>query len=55
LATARRFVNEGSHAVITGRPERALEAAATLIRKNVATVVGDASRLEDLDRLFAAR
>ncbi len=53
LATAQRFVDEGAHVVITGRREKELKEAATLIKKNVTTVVGDVSRLEDLDRLFA--
>ena len=53
LATAKRFVDEGAHVVITGRREAELKQAATLIKKNVTTVVGDVSRLEDLDRLFA--
>lgn len=53
LATAKRFVEEGAHVVITGRRENELKEAATLIKKNVTTVVGDVSRLEDLDRLYA--
>lgn len=53
LAAAKRFVDEGAHVVITGRREKALNEAATLIKKNVTTVVGDVSRLEDLDRLYA--
>jgi NAD(P)-dependent dehydrogenase (short-subunit alcohol dehydrogenase family) len=53
LATAKRFVDEGAHVVITGRREKELKEAATLIKKNVTTVVGDVSRLEDLDRLYA--
>jgi hypothetical protein len=53
LATARRFVEEGAHVVITGRREKELKEAAAFIRKNVTTVVGDVSRLEDLDRLYA--
>ncbi|MFL6707359.1 MAG: SDR family NAD(P)-dependent oxidoreductase [Massilia sp.] len=53
LATAKRFVEEGAHVVITGRREKELLEAAALIQKNVTTVVGDVSRLEDLDRLFA--
>ena len=53
LATAKRFVDEGAHVVITGRREKELKEAAALIKKNVTTVVGDVSRLEDLDRLFA--
>ncbi len=53
LATAKRFVDDGAHVVITGRREKELKEAASLISKNVTTVVGDVSRLEDLDRLFA--
>jgi NAD(P)-dependent dehydrogenase (short-subunit alcohol dehydrogenase family) len=53
LATARRFVEEGAHVVITGRREKELKEAAALIGRNVTTVAGDISRLEDLDRLFA--
>jgi NAD(P)-dependent dehydrogenase (short-subunit alcohol dehydrogenase family) len=53
LATAKRFVDEGAYVVITGRRENELKEAATLIKKNVTTVVGDVSRLEDLDRLYA--
>lgn len=53
LATARRFVEEGAHVVITGRREKELKEAAALIGRNVTTVVGDVTRLEDLDRLFA--
>jgi NAD(P)-dependent dehydrogenase (short-subunit alcohol dehydrogenase family) len=53
LATAKRFVEEGAHVVITGRKEKELREAATLIKRNVTTVAGDVSRLEDLDRLYA--
>src|SRR3546814_611930 len=53
LATAKRFVEEGAHVVITGRREKELEAAATFIGGNITAVVGDVSRLEDLDRLYA--
>ena len=53
LATAKRFVNEGAHVVITGRREKELKEASTFIERNVTTVVGDVSRLEDLDRLYA--
>ena len=52
LATAKRFVEEGAQVVIIGRREKALREAAALIGKNVTTVVGDVSRLEDLDRLY---
>ncbi|WP_419814287.1 SDR family NAD(P)-dependent oxidoreductase [Glacieibacterium sp.] len=53
LATARRFVAEGAHVVITGRREKELEEAAALIGNSVTTVVGDVSNLDDLDRLYA--
>jgi NAD(P)-dependent dehydrogenase (short-subunit alcohol dehydrogenase family) len=53
LATAKRFVEEGAHVVITGRREKELKEAAAFITRNVTTVVGDVSRLEDLDHLYA--
>jgi len=53
LATAKRLVDEGAHVVITGRREKELKEAATFIKRNVTTVVGDVSRLDDLDRLYA--
>lgn len=53
LGTAKRFVEEGAHVVIFGRREKTLQEAAAEIGKNVTTVTGDVSRLEDLDRLYA--
>src|SRR6202521_339690 len=53
LATAKRFVEEGAHVVITGRREEDLKEAAAFIGRNVTTVAGDVSRLEDLDQLYA--
>src|SRR5919106_1223727 len=53
LATAKRMVEEGAHVVITGRREKELKEAAALIKRNVTTVAGDVTRLEDLDRLYA--
>ena len=53
LATAKRFVEEGAHVVITGRREKELKEAAAFTGRNVTTVAGDVSRLEDLDRLYA--
>jgi NAD(P)-dependent dehydrogenase (short-subunit alcohol dehydrogenase family) len=53
LATAKRFVEEGAHVVITGRREKDLNEAAAFIGRNVTTVAGDVSRLEDLDQLYA--
>ena len=53
LATAKRFVEEGAHVVITGRREKELKEAAAFIKRNVTTVAGDVSRLKDLDQLYA--
>ncbi len=39
LATAKRFVEEGAHVVITGRREKELKEAAAFIKTNVTTVV----------------
>jgi NAD(P)-dependent dehydrogenase (short-subunit alcohol dehydrogenase family) len=53
LATAKRFVEEGAHVVITGRREKELKEAAAFIGRNVTKVAGDVSNLDDLDRLYA--
>jgi NAD(P)-dependent dehydrogenase (short-subunit alcohol dehydrogenase family) len=52
LATAQRFVEEGAYVFITGRRQKALDEAVKLIGRNVTGVRGDASNLDDLDRLF---
>ena len=53
LAIARRFVDEGAFAYITGRNRPALEDAAKDIGGAVAAVPGNAALLADLDRLYA--
>jgi NAD(P)-dependent dehydrogenase (short-subunit alcohol dehydrogenase family) len=53
LATARQFVNEGAFVFITGRRQSQLTAAAKEIGRNVTSIPGDVSDLNDLDRLFA--
>ncbi|WP_460200259.1 SDR family NAD(P)-dependent oxidoreductase [Scytonema sp. NUACC21] len=53
LATAKRFVAEGAYVFITGRRQTKLDAAVKAIGKNVTGVQSDASKLPDLDRLFA--
>ena len=53
LATAKRFVKEGAFVFITGRREKELTDAVKEIGENVKAIQGDASKLEDLDRLFA--
>ena len=45
LATAKRFVEEGAHVVITGRREKELKEAAAFIKRNVTTVVSDVKGL----------
>jgi NAD(P)-dependent dehydrogenase (short-subunit alcohol dehydrogenase family) len=52
LASARRFVEEGAYVFITGRRQQQLDEAVKLIGRNVTGVRGDASKLDDLDRLF---
>jgi NAD(P)-dependent dehydrogenase (short-subunit alcohol dehydrogenase family) len=52
LASARRFVEEGAYVFIMGRRQEVLDEAVKLIGRNVTGVRGDASNLNDLDRLF---
>ncbi|PSB24425.1 glucose 1-dehydrogenase [Stenomitos frigidus] len=53
LATAKRFVAEGACVFITGRRQPELDAAVKELGENVRGVQSDASKLADLDRLFA--
>jgi NAD(P)-dependent dehydrogenase (short-subunit alcohol dehydrogenase family) len=52
LESAKRFVEEGAYVFITGRRQKQLDEAVKLIGRNVTGVRGDASNLDDLDRLF---
>jgi NAD(P)-dependent dehydrogenase (short-subunit alcohol dehydrogenase family) len=52
LATAQRFVKEGAYVFITGRRQAELDAAVSLIGKNVTAVQGDVLKLDDLDHLY---
>ncbi|MBV8968697.1 MAG: SDR family oxidoreductase [Verrucomicrobia bacterium] len=52
LATAKRFVQEGAYVFIVGRRQAELDAAVSLIGKDVTAVQGDVSKLEDLDHLY---
>lgn len=54
LATAKLFAQEGAHVFITGRRKDKLEEAVVAIGRNATGVHGDASNLEDLDRLYEA-
>ena len=52
LATAQKFIEEGAYVFITGRRQSELDKAKALIGRNVTAVAGDASVMEDLDRLY---
>lgn len=54
LATARRFVEEGARVFVTGRRPEELAAAVRGLGPGAVAVRGDASRVADLDRLYAA-
>jgi NAD(P)-dependent dehydrogenase (short-subunit alcohol dehydrogenase family) len=51
MATAKLFVEEGAYVFITGRRKEKLEEAVKTISGNITGVQGDASNLDDLDRL----
>ena len=53
LATAKLFVEEGAYVFVTGRRKDRLDQAVRAIGRNVTGVLGDASNLADLDRLYA--
>jgi NAD(P)-dependent dehydrogenase (short-subunit alcohol dehydrogenase family) len=53
LASAKRFVAEGAHVVITGRRQEELDKAVQAIGANGTAAQGDVSDVDDLDRLFA--
>ncbi len=52
LATAKRFVREGATVFITGRRRAELDRAAAEIGGNVTAIQADASKLDDIDRLY---
>ena len=52
LATAKRFVEEGTYVFITGRRQQALDEAVELIGRNVTGVQADSAKPADLDRLY---
>jgi NAD(P)-dependent dehydrogenase (short-subunit alcohol dehydrogenase family) len=53
LATAKRFVAEGAKVIITGRRKENLDAAVKEIGSNVTAIQADASKLEDIDMVYA--
>ena len=52
LATAQLFVNKGAYVFITGRRQKELNDAVTVIGSNVTGIQGDVAKLADLDRLY---
>src|SRR5690349_1856339 len=54
LASAKRFVEEGAFVFVTGRRQSELDKAVASIGHNVRALQGDVSKLDDLDRIFAA-
>src|ERR1700689_2317349 len=52
LESAKRFVEEGAYVFIKGRRQEAPQQAVKRIGRNVTGVRGDASNLDDRDRLF---
>jgi len=53
LASARRLREEGARVVITGRDRKTLDAAAVAIGAGTVALQSDASKLEDIERLFS--
>lgn len=54
LAAARRFAAEGAFVFMTGRRQSELDAAVSSIGEMAVGIRSDVSKLDDLDRLFAA-
>ncbi|MDB5292948.1 MAG: oxidoreductase [Phycisphaerales bacterium] len=54
LETARLFAAEGAKVIITGRRKKDLDEAVKSVGTAAIGVQGDVSKLDDLDRLFAA-
>lgn len=52
LAAAQRFAAEGAHVFVTGRRQDALDAAVASIGDSATGISGDASNLDDLDRVM---
>ena len=52
LATARRFIADGAHVIVTGRNQEALDAAVADLGDRATGIHGDVANLEDLDGLF---
>jgi NAD(P)-dependent dehydrogenase (short-subunit alcohol dehydrogenase family) len=53
LATAHQFVADGAYVFITARRQKELDQAVAAIGKNVTGIVGDVSKLAELDHVMA--
>ena len=53
LAMAQKLASSGADVAILARNQGGIDEAVAVIKRNVTTVVGDVSRLGDLDRLYA--
>jgi NAD(P)-dependent dehydrogenase (short-subunit alcohol dehydrogenase family) len=53
LASAKEFINEGAKVVLFARSKKDLDAAVKDLGSNSHAVVGDVTKLADLDRLYA--
>jgi NAD(P)-dependent dehydrogenase (short-subunit alcohol dehydrogenase family) len=53
LGTAKRFAEEGAQVFITGRRQSELDKAVAAIGSNATAIQGDASKLADIDRIYA--
>ncbi len=52
FATAKRFVEEGAHVIITGRRQKELDEAVKELGPEAKAFRGDVSNMKDLDALF---
>ncbi len=52
LATAMRFIDEGAKVIVTGRRQTELDTAVASLGGNALGVMGDVSKLPDLDHLY---
>lgn len=54
LATAKRLLDEGAKVAIAGRSQKTLDEAAKSLGNDVLAIQADVSKLEDIDKIYAA-
>lgn len=54
LASAKRLLEEGARVAIAGRSQKTLDEAAKTLGKDVLAIQADVSKLEDIDKIYAA-